>query len=129
VTKPDLRSERHLFSDGRKAKTLNMVLLEIDVPDERVLVSDFALWHFVLNEYSIFFGNEEIKWEGKEKSKRYLKFKEKSWERCLILPQNDFSKYPKDLRTSGILQACIPEIRIEYIKKVTPFILLNKAKK
>ena len=129
VDKPDLRVERYSFSDTRKAKSLNMVLLEIEVPDERVLISDFSLWHFVLNDYSIFFGSEEEVWEGKEKTKSYIKFKEKSWERCLVLPQNDFSNYPKDLQSSGMKQACIPEIKQEYIKKVTPFILINKAKK
>ena len=127
--RPDLRSYRHHFSDNRKPRHVQMVLLEIEVPAEKVLVSDFSLWHFVLNDYAIFFRGEEKSWKGKENSLEFKKFKEKTWERCLKIPTNYFKKYPKDLCGNGMEQACIPEIELDYIKKATYFTMINKAKK
>jgi len=52
--KPDLR----LSGYGERGKEL--VCLEIEIPDEKVVLSDYDLWHFVLNDIYLFDDDEEL---------------------------------------------------------------------
>ena len=63
--KPDLRSERWANGyDGEK-----FVCLEIEVPDEQVLLSDFDLWSLILLDSIITETEEEEKTEEREEEK------------------------------------------------------------
>ena len=44
-SKPDLRSERWGYGPGGEMYTC----IEIDIPDDKVLLSDFDVWHLPLN--------------------------------------------------------------------------------
>jgi len=67
IKRPDLRRTGFL-KKGTKA-----VLLEVEISDERVLLSDFHAWHYVLNRWTL----ENHEGEGIEI--------EKSWERIFDL--------------------------------------------
>lgn len=47
--RPDLRSLRHYWY----AQGVQAVMLECEIPDRRVLASDFDMWHAVLNNWYI----------------------------------------------------------------------------
>ena len=80
VKRPDLRTERWQW--GPKGR---YGLMEIEVPDARVLVSEFDEWHAVLNRWLISFTQDEDaalqqtadRLCGRERSAFY----EKNWER------------------------------------------------
>ncbi|KNY25486.1 DUF3841 domain-containing protein [Pseudobacteroides cellulosolvens] len=52
--KPDLRRSGHM-ERGKKA-----ILIEVELPDSKVLLSDFQAWHCVLNDYPILDYDDEI---------------------------------------------------------------------
>lgn len=77
----------------------NLVLLTMEVPRERVLLSDFGVWHFVLNCHLL--GDEicdTITYEQKKKS----------WERI-------FSQGPPDEGWFNEWQACIDQVFLNEI--------------
>lgn len=53
--KPDLRASGHL------PKGANGVRIEFEIPEDRVLLSDFDAWHFVLNRWFLFLYEQEGK--------------------------------------------------------------------
>ena len=53
--KPDLRSERWGYGPGGE----DYVCIEFEVPDDQVLLSDFDVWHIVLNNDLISEAEEE----------------------------------------------------------------------
>ena len=102
--RPDMRSHRYYGRPGEK-----IVLLTIDVPDDKVLLSDYDWWHCVLNDCPIYFGDEDKEIISIEK--------EDSWD--LIF----------DLQNPGLceglahqsIQAAMWEIRLEWVKKAEIF--------
>lgn len=120
--KPDLR---HSCYGPRGEK---MVCLELEVPDEKVLLTDFDLWHFVLNDWwldtSMFkygFTEEEydlnqkwFKWLSEDEQRRE---KEKSWEMVL-----NIEPFESDWIARGqYVQAVFWELKKEYVRKVQYF--------
>lgn len=116
--KPDLRSSEYGYS-GTK-----MVCLEIDIPDNEVLLSDFDAWHCVLNKWYL---NTEC-WDEEtfDKDHAWLdsllpeerkKVIEKSW-------QGIFNLEPKETdwcARGKWIQATFWILKKEYIKKVQFF--------
>ncbi|MDO4647305.1 MAG: DUF3841 domain-containing protein [Eubacteriales bacterium] len=100
----DMRS--HGFSDTPGEP---IVLLTVDVPEDRVLLSDFDNWHFVLNNSEVPY-IEDHDWD-KEYSQQE---KEDSWE--LIF---NYDKAYDDCPLST--QATMWEIRREWVKKAEFF--------
>lgn len=101
VSKPDLRCSGHL-QRGTKG-----VLLEIELPIEDVLISDFMSWHCVLNDFPIeLYDNENID-------------KEKSWERIFDI---ELMKTLKDYTNCDKLQGTTGKIPIKNIKVIKEFI-------
>ena len=120
--KPDLR---HSCYGTRGDK---MVCLELEIPDEKVLLTDFDLWHFVLNDWwldtSMFkygFTEEEYdlnhKWFKGLSKEEQEKEKEKSWEMVLNIEpfENDW------IARGGYVQAVFWELKMELVKKVQYF--------
>ena len=120
--KPDLR---HSCYGTRGEK---MVCMELEVPDDKVLLSDFDLWHFPLNnwwldpelfkdEYSEEEYDKNHEWFkglGKEEQQ---KEKEKSWEQIF-----NIEPFESDWIARGkYVQGVFWELRREYVKKVWRF--------
>lgn len=122
--KPDLRYNCY----GHKGEEL--VCMELDIPDEYVLLSDFELWHFVLNNWWL---DTEMFRDGfseddydknrqafhslsKEEQKRLT---EESWLNIFDIGQvvdNDF------IRRGVDIQAIFWELRMEWVRKVQYFV-------
>lgn len=78
--KPDLRSERWCYGSGGE----RFVCLEIEVPDEQVLLSDFDLWGIILNNGLISETEEDITLEKIYQSlppDQQLEMKYENWKR------------------------------------------------
>jgi hypothetical protein len=103
------------------------VFLELEVPYKDVLVNDFMGWHNVLNNYPFYATEEEeIMWDAKNnKTKKYHKEKEKSWEHIFeVTYENNeivLSDYLKSFygNCSEILQqVCFTKIEMSWVKSV-----------
>ena len=115
--KPDLRTERWCYGNGGE----KYVCLEIEVPDEQVLLSDFDLWHFVLNNHLI----SETETEDTELEKIYeslspekqFEMKYENWKRV-------FDVSPLDnewMRRGEWVQATFWVLTKDMIRKVRHF--------
>lgn len=115
--KPDLRTERWCYGNGGE----KYACIEIEIPDNQVLLSDFDVWHIVLNNGLISETEEEDKRQERyyetlipEEQKAY---QEKNWERVFdITPLNNHW-----IRRGEDVQATFWEIRKDYIRSVRFF--------
>lgn len=116
--KPDLRVSA-LGNRGDK-----MVCIELDIPDNEVVLSDFDAWHSVLNDwyYNVNCISEEIwdndhEWLDSLTPEEKQKAIEKSWNDIF-----DISEYESDwCRRGKWVQATFWVLKKEYIKKVQYF--------
>lgn len=119
--KPDLR---HSCYGTRGEK---MVCMELEIPDEKVLLSDFDLWHFVLNnwylddcfypEYGYEQFEESDKWFKQLSKEEQQREKEKSWDRVL-----NIEPFESDWIARGkYVQAVFWELSRDDVKKVQFF--------
>ena len=99
------------------------VCIELDIPEEHVLLSDFGEWHAVLNDFYLDNSMNEEEWnkemeyydnlpfEKKEKIKR------KSWENIFII-----EKVKNEWREKGYyVQATFWLLKKEWIKEISYF--------
>lgn len=125
--RPDLRS-RSFLSSGEKG-----VRIEFEIPAEHVLLSDFNLWHYVLNYWYLGSSSADCETFEKDLAKRELSFYEtkplpnleldreirESWERIFDLeweePDMTFVQEDKSI------QATLWELRVENIKRADEF--------
>ena len=120
--KPDLRHSCY----GTRGE--RMVCLELDVPDEKVLLSDFDLWHFPLNNWWLdpdMFRDDYTEFDY-DKNSNYFKSlseqqkeieKKKSWE--IIFNIDKFEN--EWIKKGSYVQAIFWVLKKEYIKKVQYF--------
>ena len=115
--KPDLR-ETGYGTRGRKC-----VCLEIEKPDEDVLLSDFDAWHAVLNKWYLDDSANEAEWELIHEWFDGLpietknRIKEESWQKIF-----DISPYQSDWRDNGrYVQATFWKLNLDEVKKVQYF--------
>lgn len=122
--KPDLRYNCY----GSKGEEL--VCIEFEIPDDKVLLSDFELWHFVLNnwwldtkmfepDYTEEQYDKNHKWFDSLSENDKQKERESSWLDIFNVEQavdNDFARRGVDI------QAIFWELRIEWIKKIQYFV-------
>lgn len=115
--KPDLRESGY----GKRGD--RCVCIEIEIPDEQVLLSDFDNWHCVLNNYYCDDSQSEDEWnaitewydslDGKEAER----LKIESWDNIF-----NVTKYENAWRRNGYyVQAVFWEIKAEQIKDVKYF--------
>ena len=97
--KPDLRQGGYL-SKGEKG-----VRMELLVPDNLILLSNFEAWHFVLNNWNLPYDVEDADIDKKN---------EKSWERIFEL--DNLKGYNK------AVQATLPFLKLEWVIGSTFFI-------
>lgn len=107
TTKPDLRSSYHL-EKGEKG-----VRLELEVPDELVLVSNFEAWHCVLNDHFVVTNDDEL-----EMMFNYPRSEvEASWQKIFQLEHiNALPGY------SDRAQATFPLIELDRVVRSTAFV-------
>ena len=119
--KPDLR---HSCYGTRGDK---MVCLELEVPDENVLLSDFDLWHFPLNNWWLYDcfrdgycdedHDKDHAWFYALSQEEQRAEIEKSWERIF-----DITPYENDWIEKGkYVQAVFWELKKEYVRKIQQF--------
>lgn len=92
--KPDLRES------GYQKRGTNCVCIELEIDSSRVVLSDFDDWHFVLNNWFLFYPLNEKEYERGTiyfenlSIEEQEKIKEKSWESIFSLKQidNDWSR-------------------------------------
>lgn len=114
--RPDLRSTGHLPTGTHGVR------IEIKVADEQVLLSDFNMWHSVLNQ-SYLSGNEK---EGQQieaqlKADTLIRqMIEDSWNRIFDLNFGDWRSWGK--RSERIIQACVESVSLEQVRRVDHFI-------
>lgn len=118
--KPDLRNS------GFGIRGTKSVCIELEIPENDVLLSDYTDWHRVLNNGYNDNSNNEQEWEKETswyeslsgKNKQLVKIK--SWEKIFDIPT---VPYKNDWRSYGYwVQATFWVIRIEDIVKVQTFI-------
>jgi len=114
-----LRSERFTFPRGEEA-----VRLELELPQNRVLLSDFEDWHHVLNNgYSSYTEAEADAFYQRAKTlskAQYRREVQASWQRIFEFGKGD-PEWRGDPETKAI-QATFWEIRLEDVKKVDRFV-------
>ena len=96
------------------------VCIEFDIPEEKVLLSDFEGWHFVLNNWYYSSATNDEDWErdnswfdslNRHKQQRV---KEKSWERIFdITPRHD-----EWTRNGSVVQGCFWLLQMNHVRKV-----------
>ena len=120
--KPDLRSIRWFW--GGKSNTFYR--LEIDIPDEQVLLSDYWAWSVMLNDGLLSYSEEE----ADELDRLYASLSPEAqkemlftiWERVfnVTLTNNEWNGQGE------IVQATFWELRLEQIRKVTRFTTITR---
>lgn len=115
--KPDLRAERWRCGPGNEEFTC----LEIDVPADRVVLSDFDVWHIILNDGLISTTEEEhLQLEARFYSlppMRRAAYQQQNWTRVF-----DVTPFENDWMMRGKwIQATFWELRREQVRNVRTF--------
>jgi Domain of unknown function (DUF3841) len=130
-SRPDLRRRGHLLSGERG------VLLECIIPDQLVLLSDFHLWHYVLNywylakdEAEALLFEEKVQQKGVPINQKPFADAElhiqvtDSWHRIFDLDWVDETGYVSiGTKDDKSIQATFWELRLEQVRKVQPFLV------
>lgn len=93
-----------------------MVLLQVEVPSEKVLASDFDTWHIVLNDAYFPYNEEDEEDFYEKKTLRTEEEKIKSWEQIF-----DIEKCKKENNGELIIQYTTGKISINQIINVIEF--------
>lgn len=104
--KPDLRRNHHLEKGKRGYR------LELEVPDELVLVSNFEAWHCVLNDHLLVLSDDDLDLMFD----RPRNVMEASWQG--IFDKEVCYKGGYNMRE----QATFPTIKQEYVLRARPFV-------
>jgi hypothetical protein len=123
--RPDLRFSNFLEKGTRGVR------LEIDIPDEQVVLSDFDKWHYVLNYWYLEENEEDGELFDKEIKKRGLDYYQQkplpdpyyhqkivdSWKRIF-----DIESRNEEEKRSLSIQATFWELKLEQVRKVDFFV-------
>ena len=118
-TKPNLALEEyHYAKSGTK-----LACIEIEIPDDYVLLSDYGNWHFVLNDSYLDNSMNEEEFDKETKYfdnlnyKKKEKVKKKSWEKIF-----DINKFKNEWRENGYhVQATFWYLNKEWVKEISYF--------
>ena len=117
-SKPDLRSERWGYGPGNE----QYACIELEIPDDQVLLSDFDTWHCVLNGWLISYTEKEDnrihEYYDRLSSGEQQRYMEQNWERVfdISLRDNHWTK------CGSWVQATFWELRKDMIRNVRFFI-------
>ena len=104
--RPDMRTHRRWTKNGTP-----IVLMTLDVPDENVLLSDFDMWHCVLNDFYLPLTVEEDKDDFTDEEKI------RSWNNVF-----KYSVCTDFWNASKSTQATMWEVKKEWVLKAEHFI-------
>ena len=115
--KPDLRKAEY----GRKGEA--MVCMEIEIPDDEVVLSDEEAWHFVLNKWYMSnasceeeYDKEEVWLDGLNEDEKRKAIVD-SWQHIF-----DITPFNNDFKIKGrYVQATFWELRADQIRKAVFF--------
>ncbi|MET7027653.1 DUF3841 domain-containing protein [Ligilactobacillus salivarius] len=102
--------------------------MEINILEEKVLLSDFEAWHFVLNDWYYSPATNEQEWERLEKKfdslpeRKQKQVKEKSWQRIF---DTDI-RHGEWTSNGETIQACFWMLEMSQVRKAW---LLKKGEK
>lgn len=123
------RDYKHVRPDFRWVRDSEIeVCMEINIPEEKVLLSDFEAWHFVLNDWYYSPATNEQEWERLEKKfdslpeRKQKQVKEKSWQRIF---DTDI-RHGKWTSNGETIQACFWMLEMSQVRKAW---LLKKGEK
>ena len=129
LKKPDLRSYR-FNKDPDKPKVQNCVLIELEIPAEQVLISEFGLWHCVLNNcYMAYSDKEDLFIE-----KRFIKMTkaqtkkaiQDSWKRCIVEADLKLSeKFDPSYIEPVSFQAIVSCLKLDQVISYKKFKMIN----
>jgi hypothetical protein len=122
--RPDLRSGGHLPKGQRGVR------IELDMPEEKVLLSDFERWHVVLSNWYLSESEADDEQFSREKEQAGYKYDGRwpeplrssvlaSWERIFDLTAGDADWFGEVSKRS--VQATFWELRLKDVKDVTFF--------
>ncbi len=122
--KADLRKER--WECGYNGD--RFACIELSVPDKKVLLSDFHLWHYVLNRWPISDSEEESiqmdEFLDDADQKSANAFFQENWKRIF-----EMSPFEKDwMNRVADIQATFWELKKEYVTRVRFFTASRKRK-
>lgn len=111
--RPDLRKSGHLCSEAAG------FLIEFEAWEHEVLLSDFELWHYVLNRSYLPQELREIEDDQSPPTRFARRRMEKSWERIF-----DLDWYLEDVsveRSQRSIQATVWQVPVSMVISATPF--------
>lgn len=110
---PDLSHE--MFEGEREGH----VILELEVPDAEVLLTDYIMYIFVLNRQAAFLDEEYEEWEARGEDDDYFDIRFFMGERCRYFLEDSWNKHVvvKNVEpiNSDTIQACFWQIKPEYV--------------
>lgn len=109
----------HVYTHGKS------VLLELDVPDDQVLLSDYDIWYCVANRWSTYldplmerklkhYQDEHVTAGFDDLPKELKDYVTSSWERAFDLNNRD-KAFP-NMKRNRMIQATLWQIRTEWVK-------------
>ncbi|GFZ27372.1 DUF3841 domain-containing protein [Lactobacillus corticis] len=96
------------------------VCIELEIPENQVLLSDFESWHFVLNNWFYSDATSEKEWNHQDKwfeslpKDQQRQVKENSWQRIFDITP----RYGEWDKNGDSVQACFWSLRKEQIRRV-----------
>ena len=121
--RPDLRS------GGYGMPGTELVMIEVEIPEEKIILTDFSLWAFPYSGWAIPHPHKEYlqfckdlkkaglnEYSGKKLPPPFHSWVEKSWE--LVFDLNCKRRSLTSAPSNKIIQACLWEISIEMVKGV-----------
>ena len=96
------------------------VCIEYDIPDDEVLLSDFEIWHFVLNDWYYSSATSEKEWEQDERRFDALskveqqRIKEESWQQIFDITL----RHGEWTRNGDVVQGCFWLLRLNQVRRV-----------
>lgn len=124
LKRPDLRELRHI-KDPNLPRKNQWVLLELDIPKEEVLISDFNLWIYITNNEYIALSDEDLQiFKTIPPSPEKAKAIKDSWVRCL---KDEKAPFSKKFKKPALWQGGLAIIKKEHLVKATPFTALNSS--
>lgn len=117
--KPDLRYKYYC------AQGTWCVLLELEIPDAKVLLSDFCRWNSVLNRLHLTKNKNEFDTEDEYNALRTLKSieyrKKRSWNHIFDIHKGQYDESWHGEVEKAIIQAVFWEIKLNQVKSVRHF--------
>lgn len=115
----------NLLEDYYGEKGEELICLELEVPDEDVLLSDFNLWHFVLNDSWIDDSKNEMEYDLMHEQYDKLsplereQLKKDSWNKIFDITPITYGDW---VSIGRYVQACFWKLKLEYVINMETFI-------